>query len=106
MKIFRFMSYEEFEKYKKGIQLKDYKGFSYDTYDVDIRVNGIRYKHIGSIIKEFEEKLKEKTDRINYITEGLHELKEEFMELVNEEKNIKKFIEDYKESEREILDDV
>lgn len=92
--------------YPKGIQLKDYKHLCCDNYEVDIRVNGIRYKHIGSIIKEFEGKLKEKTNRISSITENLKNLENEFIELVNEEKNIKKFIEDYKETERAILDEV
>ena len=91
--------------YNKGIQLKDYKDFCYDNYEVDIKVNGIRYKHIGSIIQEFEKELKEKIRRIICITERLWDLEQEFKELANQEKNIKKFIEDYKEREREILGD-
>ena len=89
--------------YTKGIKLKDYKSFSYDNYEVKIEVNGIRYKHIGSIIQEFENELKNKIRRINYITEGLWELEKEFKELANQEKNIKKFVEDYNKNEREIL---
>ena len=91
---FEDYSKEPKNTYDKKLEIKDLD-WNLDNYHLQIEVNGIKYYHIGSLIKDFEEQLKKKTERINYITEGLYDLENEFKELVKQEKMIKSFIEDY-----------
>ena len=91
---FEDYSKEPKNSYDKKLQIKDLD-WNLDNYHLEIEVNGIKYFHIGKLIKDFEEQLKKKTERINYITEGLYDLENEFKELVKQEKMIKSFIEDY-----------
>ena len=66
-----------------------------DSYQLQIEVNGEKYYHIGYIINDFEKELSNKINRINYMTDGLYEIKKDFEELVKQEPIIKKMIEDY-----------
>ena len=66
-----------------------------DSYQLQIEVNGEKYYHIGYIINDFEKELNNKINRINYMTDGLYEIKKDFEELVKQEPIIKKMIEDY-----------
>lgn len=86
--------------HKKGIKIKSWNGFGNDNYKLDITINDeIKYKHIGYIIKDFTERLKDKEEKIYKITEGLNELEIDFEKLKNQEKNIIKFVNDYKNAE-------
>lgn len=87
---------------KRGITIKKWNGWK-ESYDLEIVINNeIRYKHIGYIIKDFKETLKDKKDRISRITEGLNEIERQFKELVNQETNIMKFVEDYNETQKQL----
>lgn len=82
--------------HKKGITIKDWHGWNLENCDLKITINNeIEYRHIGYIIKDFIETLKEKKDRIYRVTEGLNGLEKNFKELVNQEANIMKFVKDY-----------
>jgi hypothetical protein len=73
------------------IQIKDWEG------KLDIRVNDIRYRHIGNLIKDFEETMQDKTDRVDRLSNNLRELQEDFESLKKQEQNIKKMVTDYQE---------
>ena len=91
--------------WSKKLQIKGNEYWDSDSYKLDIEVNGEHYYHIGYIINDFEEVLKEKKDKIKYITNGLHELEEDFEKLKNQEKNIKGFIEDYNAINKSLNED-
>lgn len=89
--------------HQKGIKIKDWHGWNLENCDLKITVNSeIEYRHIGYIIKDFIETLKEKKDRIYGIIEGLNELEKNFKELVNQEANIMKFVKDYNEIQEQL----
>lgn len=88
--------------HKRGITIKKWNGWK-ESYDLEIVINDeIRYKHIGYIIKDFTETLKDKKDRISRITEGLNEIERQFKELAKQETNIMKFIKDYNETQEQL----
>ena len=60
-------------------------------------MNGIKYEHIGYIVTDFINELKEEQRRIATITNGLYELEKHFEELKKQEKNIIGFVNDYNE---------
>ena len=88
--------------WQRKLEIKDNEFFDSENYELKIIVNGVNYYHIGSIIKDFETELKKKIDRIKYVTEGLYDLEKDFEQLKNQEQNIKKFIEDYNEVNKEL----
>ena len=89
--------------HRKGISIKDRGLTGEDDYKLKIVINNeIEYKHIGYIIQDFTNELKDKMNRITRITEGLNELEKHFKMLINQEKNIKKFIEDYNEIKEQL----
>ena len=95
-----YMSEPKSSYNKKGITIKNWD-WAEESYDLEITINSeIRYKHIGKIIKDFTETLSDKSRTIEYITKGLWDLKQEFEELVNQEKNIMKFVQDYEEAKK------
>ena len=90
----------------KGIEIKGWDSWSSDNYKLKIKINNeIEYKHIGYIIQDFEQKLKEKLDRVSRLTEGLYELQSEFKELANQETNIMKFVQEYNEINKKLNED-
>ena len=96
-KIF-FEDYAKLEpknSWSKKLQIKGQEYWDSNSYKLEIEVNGEKYFHIGYIINNFENDLKEKRTRIKHITDGLWELEKDFEKLKNQEKNIKGFIEDY-----------
>ena len=98
---FEDYSKEPKNSYDKKLEIKDLD-WDLDNYHLQIEVNGIKYYHIGSLIKDFEEQMKKKTEQIDYITRNLSDLKKEFDELVGKEEIIKGFIEDYNAINRKI----
>ena len=81
---FEDYSKEPKNSYDKKLEIKDLD-WDLDNYHLQIEVNGIKYYHIGSLIKDFEEQMKKKTEQIDYITRNLSDLKKEFDELVGKE---------------------
>ncbi len=99
-----FQDYLEDNNFFGGSTIR-FKNYTREEYEVEIKVNGIEYYHIGSLIQKFESKLKEKITQIERVTVDLRRLEDDFKDLVNQEKNIKKFIEDYNETEKNILEE-
>lgn len=100
-----YMSEPKESWHKKGITIKDWNGWK-ESYDLIITINNeVTYKHIGNVIKDFRNSISEKTRRIQYITDGLWELEQDFNKLVKQEKNIMKFIKDYNEANEVINND-
>jgi hypothetical protein len=91
--------------WSKKLQIKGQEYWDSDSYKLDIEVNGEHYYHIGYIINDFEEALKNKRNRIKYITDGLNDLEKDFEKLKNQEKNIKGFIEDYNAVNKSLNED-
>lgn len=88
--------------HKRGIMLKNWKGWK-DSYDLEITINDeIKYYHIGYIVKDFIETLKDKKERIIRVTEGLNNLERDFEELQKQEKNIVNFVKEYNQINKEI----
>ncbi len=89
--------------HKKGITIKDWHGWNLENCDLKITINDeIEYRHIGYIIKDFTDTLKDKKDRVYRITEGLNDIERKFKELVNQEANIIKFVEDYNSTKEQL----
>lgn len=89
--------------HKKGIRIENWHGYLSDNYDFRITINDeITYSHIGYIIKDFIDTLKEKKDRIYRLTEGLNDLEKKFEDLSNQETNIIKFVENYNEIKKQL----
>lgn len=98
-----YTSEPESDWHKKGITLKNWHGWNLENCDLKIMINDeIEYRHIGYIIKDFTDTLKEKKDRIYRITEGLNDLERKFKELVNQETNIMKFVKEYEEIKKQL----
>lgn len=90
-----FEDYANKGKYNDGIKLEEYDYESATYKFKNIKVNDIYYYHIGRTIPEFEKLIDEKLDKVKRYTFELNCIKDEVENLINQEKNIKKFIEDY-----------
>ena len=86
----------------EGITIKEWDNWGFDNYNLKIEVNGIKYEHIGYIVTDFINELKEEQRRIATITNGLYELEKHFEELKKQEKNIIGFVNDYNETKKKI----
>lgn len=81
--------------WQKKMQIKDREFFDSESYKLAIEVNGEKYYHIGYIINDFENELKDKKNRIKNITEKLTEVEKDFDDFTKQELYIKQMIEDY-----------
>lgn len=88
-------------EWQKKLQVKKTKDWG-STYNLDIIVNGIEYKHIGYIIQDYCSELRKEKERLKDISRELYESEKRFEDMEKQELIIKKFIEDYNNIEKQL----
>lgn len=86
-------------KWQEKLQVKKYDNWR-DNYKLDIIVNGEHYNHIGCLMQEYRNKLKEEQERVEGISRKLRESEKRYEALQEQETTIKNFIEDYNNTEK------